>query len=124
MLKMIQLQKKTRWIKIDEVRKKLEGSAIPKSKQHRLKMLLDDISQNRYRVQSILRRLADAEDEGQLSFTQEQLASEELLSELSEALQNDDLYSSQVAGVIKNTKVGQGLKFLPRKVNDLVNRFC
>ena len=124
MLKMIQLQKKTRWIKIDEVRRKLEGSAIPKSKQHRLKMLLDDISQNRYRVQSILRRLADAEDEGQLSFTQEQLTSEELLSELSEALQNDDLYSSQVAGVIKNTKVGQGLKFLPLKVNDLVNRFC
>ena len=86
-------------------------------------MLLDDIAQNRYRVQSILRRLADANGE-QLSFTLEQLAREELLSEeqhleLAEALQNDDLYSSRV---IKNTKVRQGLKFLPRKLNDLVKR--
>ena len=64
------LEKEPIRIKIDEVGRKLEGSAaIPKSKQHRLKMLLDDIAQNRYRVQSILRRLADAEGEEQLSFT-------------------------------------------------------
>ena len=68
-------------IKIDEVRRKLEGSAIPKSKQQRLKMLLDDIAHSRYRVQSILRRLAEAEGEELLSFTLEQLAREELLSE-------------------------------------------
>ena len=91
----------------------IQGSAIPKSKQHRLKMLLDDIAQNRYRVQSILKRLADAEGEEQLSFTLEQLAREELLSE-------EQHLEVAETGVIKNAKVGQGLKFLPRKLNALV----
>ena len=80
-------------------------------------MLLDDIAQNPYHVQSILRRLADAEGEEHLSFTLEQLAREELLSEeqhleLAEALQNDDLYSS--------SKIPKLDKSLPRKLNDLV----
>ena len=48
------LEKEPVRIKIDEVRRKLEGSAaILKSKQHRLKILLDDIAQNRHRVQPI-----------------------------------------------------------------------
>ena len=87
------LEKESIRIKIDKVRRELEASAaIPKSKQHRLKMLLDDIGQNRHRVQSILKRLAEAGGEEQLSFTLEQLAQEELLSEeqhleLAEALQ-------------------------------------
>ena len=119
------LEKEPIRIKIDEVSRKLEGSAaIPKSNQLRLKMMLDDIAQNRLRVHSILRRLADEEGEEQLSFTLEQLAREALLSEeqhleLAEALQNDDLYSLRVA-VIKNSKVRQGLKFLPPKLNDQV----
>ena len=47
--------------KIDEVRRKLEGSAaIIECKQHRLKVLSDDIAQNRHRVQTIFQRLADA----------------------------------------------------------------
>ena len=70
--------------KIDEVRRKLEGSAaVLKSGQHRLKVLLDSIAQNRHRVQAIFQRLAGAEggEEQQLSFTLKQLALEELLSE-------------------------------------------
>ena len=87
-------------------------------------MLLDDIAQNRHRVQTILKRLADAEGEEQVSFTLKQLALEERLSEeqhleLATSLQNDHLDSSRVAEV-KNTKVGQGLKFLSRKLTDLV----
>ena len=57
--------------KIFEVTRKLEGSAaILKSQQHRLKVLLDDIAQNRHRVQTIFQRLADAKggEEQQLSF--------------------------------------------------------
>ena len=42
-------------------------------------MLLNDIAQNRYRIQSILKRLADAE--GEEAFILQQLAREELLSE-------------------------------------------
>ena len=75
-------------------------------------VLLDDIAQNRHRVQTIFQRLADAEgdEEQQLSFTLKQLALEELLSEeqhleLAKALQNDDLDSSRVAEVIKNTNL-------------------
>ena len=49
------LEKEPIRIKIDEVRRNLEGSAaFLKSKQHGLKMLLDYIAQNRYHVQSIL----------------------------------------------------------------------
>ena len=47
---------------IDDLRRKLQGSLITKSKQHRLKMLLTDVVQNRHRVQSILTRLNDAQD--------------------------------------------------------------
>ena len=89
--------------KNDEVRRKLEGSAaILKSKQHRLEVLLDDIAQNRHRVQTIFQRLADAEggEEQQLSFTLKQLVLEELLLEqqhleAAQAIQNDDLDSSR-----------------------------
>ena len=50
------LEKEPVRIKIDEVRRNLEGSAIFKSKQHGLKVLLDDIAQNLHRVQTILTR--------------------------------------------------------------------
>ena len=50
-------------IKIDEVRKKLEGSPIHKSKRCGLKILLDDSAQNRQRVQAILTRMAAADGE-------------------------------------------------------------
>ena len=65
--------------KMNEVRRKVEGLAILRSKQHRLKVLLDDIAQNHYHVQTIFKRLAYAEK--QLSFTFKQLALEGLLSE-------------------------------------------
>ena len=38
------LDKETIRTKIDEVRRKLKGSAILRSKQHRFKVLLDDIA--------------------------------------------------------------------------------
>ena len=46
----------------------LESSKIPKSKQHQIKMLLDDIEKYWYRVEQILQRLMDVEDkEGMLT---------------------------------------------------------
>ena len=44
----------------------------------------------------------------------------ELHLNLAKVLLNDDLDSLRVAQVTKNTEVGQGLKFLPRELNDLV----
>ena len=44
---------------IDNLLNKLETSVIPKSNQHRIKMLLDDIAKNRYRVEDMIQRLID-----------------------------------------------------------------
>ena len=97
--------------KIDELRRKLDSSAIPKSKQHRLKYLLDVIAQNRHRVQTILTRMAGADGEDHLYFRLKQLAhdglhSEEQYLELNKALLEDELDSSRIVDVIKGTKVG------------------
>ena len=54
--------------KIDELRRKLDSSVIPKSKQQRLKFLLDIIAQNLHRVQTILTRMADADGYGTFIF--------------------------------------------------------
>ena len=51
---------------IDELLNKLETSEIPKSNQHRIKILLDDITKNRYRVEQIIQRLMDAEDKDEM----------------------------------------------------------
>ena len=77
--------------------------------------------ENRYRVRSIFTRLVDAQDKENMLFILKQLAAEELLSpeqfeQLSELEQMD---LPTIALVIKDTKVGQGLKFLPRKLTDL-----
>ena len=51
---------------IDELLNKLETSEIPKSNIHRIKMLLDDITKNRYQVEQIIQRLMDAEDKEEM----------------------------------------------------------
>ena len=90
---------------IDET---LDGfSTIPKLKQQR--------------VHSIFTRLDDAQDNEDMLFILKQLAAEESLApeqfeQLSELEQMD---LPTIALVIKDTKVGQGLKFLPRKLTDL-----
>ena len=87
---------------IIEVKKTLVNSVIEKSKQHQMKMLLYDIKSNRYRV------LIYTDD--MLSIFK-QMAADELLSpeqfaKLSE-LEDMDL---PIALIIKDSKVGQGLK--------------
>ena len=67
--------------RIDELRNTVVGSAILASKQHRLKVLLDDIAKYRYHEQAILRRMAKAVGETEISFTLIQLAWEELFSQ-------------------------------------------
>ena len=82
-------------------------------------MLLNDIADNQHRVQTIFRRLNEAKDENTLN----QLVREHLLSpEQYEKLKIDAdaaLDLNIIADVIKNTKVGRGLKFLPTTVDNL-----
>ena len=109
---------------IDELIAAIENSSITKLKQHRLKMLVDDINKNRYRVKSILTTLNNAqEDKQDIKNALERLAREELLSEeqfqkIGKLEESFDLPA--VALIIKDSKIGQGMEFLPRKMNDLV----
>ena len=84
-------------------------------------MLVDDINNNRYSVKSILTRLSNSQDDIknilEMLVREEQL-SEEQFEKLVKLEETFDLPA--VALVIKDTKIGQGLKFLPRKMNDLV----
>ena len=118
------LEKEPIRIKIDEVRRQLEGSAILKSKQHRLNLLLDDIAQNRHRVQTILMRMADADGEEAITqFAREELLSEEQHLKLADALPEEEFNSKRLVDVIKDTKIGQGLKLLPPKLPDLTKNY-
>ena len=92
---------------IDELLNKLETSEIPKSNQHRIKMLLDDINKNRYRVEQIIQRLMDAEDKDEMSTILQMLVRVGLLSD------------EKITEVITDRKVGQGLNFLPRTISKL-----
>ena len=66
---------------IDELLNRLETSEIPKSNQHRIKMLLDDITLNRYRIEQNIQRLMDAEDKEAMSTILQMLVREGLLSD-------------------------------------------
>ena len=83
-------------------------------------MLIDDINNNRYRVSSILTRLSNSQDD--IKNIAKALVHEELLTEeqFEKLAKLEDLDLPTVALIIKDTKIGQGLKFLPTKMNDLV----
>ena len=72
-----------------------------------------------YRVQTILTRLKDnGRDENTLKqLVREQLLSLEQYEKINASAAALDL--AAIADIIKDTKVGRGLKFLPRTVDDL-----
>ena len=104
--------------KLDEVIRKLDF--IPKSKQHRLKMLLGDISQNQKRVHSILTRLSETSN---VPSVLKQLIKERLISEeqFEKLVEHEDLDLPIITRIIKETKIGQGLKFLPKTIGNLTD---
>ena len=98
-----------------DICRSLENSSLLLSEQLRLKMLFNDIADNRHRVQAILRRLNDERDDNTLK----QLVREQLLSSEQYEKIKEDSDLTDIADIIKDTKVGRGLKFLPRTINDL-----
>ena len=108
-------------LRIDELLKRLETSDIPKSQRHRIKMLLDDIVENRYRVQQIIQRLMEAENKDELSTILRMLVREELLSEeqFEQLVELEDPDLEKIKEVITDTKIGQGLNFIPRTISNL-----
>ena len=106
---------------INALLNQLDNSKIPKSKHHRIKILLDDIEKNRYRVEQIFQRLMDVEDKEEMLTVLKTLVSEGYLSgeqfeQLAE-LEDPDLHT--IKEVITNTKIGEGLKFLPKTISNL-----
>ena len=106
---------------IDELFNKLETSEIPKSNQHRIKMLLDDIAKNRYRIERIIQRLMDAEDKEEMSTILQMLVREGLLSDeqFKQLGELEDPGLEKITEVTMDTKIGQGLNFLPRTISKL-----
>ena len=109
---------------------KLEESKILKSSLIRFETILKDIQENRYRVTDVLRPMSpvleypsNAED--QLCALNRLAASEtitdsqynELKGKMEEGRDLDDVIS-----VLKQTKIGRGIKFLPRLTNDLFDK--
>ena len=106
---------------INTLLNQLENSNIPKSKQHRIKMLLDDIEKNRYRVEQIFQKWMDVEDKEEMLHTLRRLVREGHLSdeqfERFAELEGPDLQN--IKEVITETKVGGELLFLPRTIINL-----
>ena len=93
-----------------------------KSKLLKLRILLKHIDHNRYRVYNILSRLDKAEDEEEWRNISKQLAREELLSpeQFVKVVDVDKL--SDVADIIRDTKIGHGINFLPTKLSGLKDK--
>ena len=104
---------------IEEIMSALESSSIAKSSMQRLRSLLNHITNTRYRVKSVMERVKNATDNGddQLHVLQ-QLAKEEMLSDeqFQKMIELEDMTMPAVVDIIKETKTGQGLKFLPRSI--------
>ena len=83
--------------------------AIGKLKQHRMKMLLDDIKSNRFRVHSIFTRIVHGQGKDDMLSILKQLAAEELLSpeQFEKLSELEDLDLPIIALIIKDSKVGQ-----------------
>ena len=104
---------------IEEKRLALEVSPASSSKLLRMKILLDDLQNNRHRIQEIFQRIDDAENnEGDIwkILVREGLISDEQFEEL-ENLENTEI--EKISSILKSTKSGQGISFLPTTMSAL-----
>ena len=95
------------------------SSTMLKSKIQKFKILLDHIDHNRYRVRTILSRLANTRDEEDWGNAAKLFAREELLSPQQFAKIMDANNVRDADKIIEETKIGHGMKFLPSKLIDL-----
>ena len=115
---------------IEEVLKKLSSSGANRSELLRLTMALKDIKRNYYRVSDILRRMKVIFDDenrkvenvadGIKGLIRDELISEEQYDELMRII--NDLDMEQLIKVIRTTKSGRGIDFLPRDTKDLYQK--
>ena len=104
---------------IEEKQAALEASAASPSKLLRMKILLDDLQNNRHRIEEIFQGIDDAEEnEGDIwkILVREGLISDEQFEELGE-LENTEI--EKISSILKGTKIGQGISFLPTTLSAL-----
>ena len=84
-------------------------------------MLLDDIEKNRHRVEQIFQRLMDTENKDEMLHVLKTLVREEHLSndQFERLAELKDPVLDSIKKVITDTKVGEGLKFLPITISNL-----
>ena len=98
---------------------------ISKASLIKIKMLINDIERNRQRVKSVVNRFSQAgDDRDSRLWIIKQLAKENLIMEqqyfrLVEEIEELDI--KRLIDVIKEFKIGEGLDFLPRKTNRLID---
>ena len=88
-------------------------------------MLLNDINKNRYRFESILTQLDWPESEEDISNTLVQLIREELISlkQFKKLKENDAVLDlPTIVTIIRDTKIGRGINFLPRQLSGLISK--
>ena len=98
---------------IEEQRRALDKSKATPSTLLRIKILLDDIDSNRRRIQEIFQRIDDAnenEEDIWKMLVREGLISDEQFEELKH-LENTEI--EEISNILKSTKIGQGIPFLP-----------
>ena len=94
---------------------------VDKSEEIRFEILLKNVDENRYRVKDILTRLNRASNEEHFLNVLETLSREGLLSrdQYDKLKSREKIGISNIANIIKSTKIGRGLRFLPRLSKDL-----
>ena len=88
-----------------------------------MKTLLDDMNRNRRRIREIFQRIDDAVDNDEdvwKTLVREGLISGDHFEKL-RAL--DRTYKEKIANVLKGSKIGQGIPFLPTSLSELRNIF-
>lgn len=106
---------------MQEIRNTISKLSLSKSAQVRAKILLNDIEKNRYRVSEILNRLNIGPNDELFLLTLQNLVQEELLTEeqFQRLTENTTATLDDIANIIKDTKIGQGLEHLPRSSREL-----
>ena len=108
---------------IEEKRLKLDASLTPLSKLLRVNILLGDINNYHRRIQEIFQRIDDADDNEEdiwKILVREGLISDEQLEKLSK-LENTEL--EKISSILIDTKIGQGIPFLPTSLKGLRTLF-
>ena len=108
---------------IEEQRRALDKSKATPSTLLRIKILLDDIDSNRRRIQEIFQRIDDAnenEEDIWKMLVREGLISDEQFEELKH-LENTEI--EEISNILKSTKIGQGIPFLPTSLEGLRDMF-